>query len=315
MKQVKSTATAFANAGQCGIWVGAFLGYLDTQKGYSEQTLQAYARDLGQFENWLKERKISLARPEDLTDRIIESYAGELFRLGFAKSSIARKLSSIRSLFRFLHRQGKLERNPALDIHDPRQEKRQPRAPNVDETFALLGVNLADSGLSACLLSRNLALAELLYGSGLRISEALALDVADATLAEGQLRVMGKGSRERLCPLSDISIDTLRLWLEKRAQIALPDEAALFVGSHGKRLNRREAARIMAKLCQAAGLKKSVSPHGMRHAFATHLLEAGADLRSVQELLGHKRLATTQRYTGLSLEKIIGIYDSAHPRS
>lgn len=315
MKALKAAPLAMRNAASCGICVGAFLGYLDTQKGYSIQTLESYARDLAQFEAWLKPQGCTLAQPGNVRERQIEGYAGELFRQGLAKSSIARKLSSIRSFFRFLHRQGQLGSNPAADIHDPRQEKRQPRVPNVDETFAMLGVGLAQSRLNACLLARNLALAELLYGSGLRISEALGLDLADATLEQGQLRVMGKGSRERLCPLSDSCIDAMRLWLEKRAQLALPNERALFVGSRGKRLNRREAARIMEKLCVASGIGKLVSPHGLRHAFATHLLEAGADLRNVQELLGHKRLATTQRYTGLSLEKIIDIYDSAHPKA
>ena len=156
---------------------------------------------------------------------------------------------------------------------------------------------------------------ELLYGSGLRISEALSLDVADFSRDTTVLRVLGKGSRERLVPLSSTSREALRQWMRIRTEIAKPDETALFVGARGRRLNRREAERIVDASCKKVGLDVSISPHGLRHAYATHLLEAGADLRSVQELLGHKRLTTTQRYTQISLENLIRAYDAAHLRS
>ena len=165
------------------------------------------------------------------------------------------------------------------------------------------------------MLCRDLALAELLYGSGLRISEALGLDIDDVQLSSRVLRVMGKGSRQRLAPLSDTSCDSLKSWLDERPLMAQPDEPALFVGARGSRLNRREAARIVERLCRRAGLDFTVSPHSLRHSFATHLLTAGADLRSVQELLGHSRLTTTQRYTQVSLEHLMEAYDKAHPKA
>lgn len=160
--------------------------------------------------------------------------------------------------------------------------------------------------------ARDLCLAELLYGSGLRISEALALDVG--RLGEGEaVRIMGKGRKERLVPLTPMCRERMNAWLELRGGIAKEGEKALFVGARGGRLNRREAQRVIARLCKEAGLPQDVSPHALRHSFATHLLEGGADLRSVQELLGHSRLSTTQRYTHLSLQHLMQIYDSAHP--
>lgn len=297
-----------------GLWTGAFLGYIDTQKGYSEATVESYGRDLSQFGDWLRAQQLNPNNLSEIQASHIEAYTGEMFRQGLAKSSIARKLAAIRGFFRFLLRQGKLEINPARDIHDPKQSIRQPASLNVDEAFAMLE-QPPGPGRSGPVHRRDIALAELLYGSGLRISEALGLDVADMVPESGQVRVFGKGRRERLCPLSDACADAMRLWLDCRCELAAPGETALFVGRRGKRLNRREGLRVIEKLCIAAGLRAPVSPHGLRHSFATHLLTAGADLRSVQELLGHKRLATTQRYTHLSLEKIIAVYDAAHPRS
>lgn len=291
----------------------AFIGWLDTQKGYSGATLKAYENDLIQFSAWCTQNALDLARPDNITEKDIEAYASALFREKLARSSISRKLAALRGFFSFLHHKKCIPTNPATDIHDPKQEQRQPRILNADEAFAVLDGQPLSGSYAEHL--RDIALAELLYGSGLRISEALSLDVEDIKPEATTVKVMGKGSRERLCPLSDTCIDALRLWLGSRSELANACEKALFVGNRGKRLDRRQAARILEKLCRAAGLKKTVSPHALRHSFATHLLEAGADMRSVQELLGHRRLTTTQRYTHLSLEKIIGIYDAAHPRS
>lgn len=300
--------------------VDAFLAWMAVQKGASEATQKAYSSDLLQLAEFLKEQHIDLGRPETVTKRHVQAYLAWLFRLGEAKSSMARKLAAARSFFRFQQRSGKVAENVAAQVRNPRQEKRHPRALNVDETFALLDTAPAASGGAASaeesrLLCRDLALAELLYGSGLRISEALGLDIDDVQLSSRVLRVMGKGSRERLAPLSDTSCDSLKEWLNERPLMALPEEQALFVGSRGARLNRREAARIIERLCRRAGLDFTVSPHSLRHSFATHLLAAGADLRSVQELLGHRRLTTTQRYTQVSLEHLMEAYDHAHPRS
>lgn len=288
-----------------------FILWLDSQKGAAEASQKAYSSDLRQFNDFLAELGISLERPAEITVRHINSYLAFLFQHKVAKSSMARKLAAIRSFFKFMFLQGLVSKNVASNIRNPKQEKRNPAILNVDEVAAVLDQMPAEN---ITLHGRNLALAELLYGSGLRISEALALNINDFIPGSRMLRVKGKGSRERLAPLTDSSIERINAWLLMRDSLAQPEEQALFVGSLGKRLNRREAARIIAKLCRQAGVKSEISPHGLRHSFATHLLMAGADLRSVQELLGHKRLATTQKYTHLSLENLTKVYDAAHPR-
>ena len=307
------------------LFVDAFLVWMEVQKGASPATLKAYGSDLAQLAEFLRGQDADLGRPETVTKRHIQAYLAWLFRLGDAKSSMARKLAAARSYFRFQQRSKSVTENVAAQVRNPRQEKRHPRALNVDETFALLdtaqkpgqtqGQPTADSAEAERMLCRDLALAELLYGSGLRISEALGLDIDDVQLSSRVLRVMGKGSRQRLAPLSDTSCDSLKSWLDERPLMAQPDEPALFVGARGSRLNRREAARIVERLCRRAGLDFTVSPHSLRHSFATHLLTAGADLRSVQELLGHSRLTTTQRYTQVSLEHLMEAYDKAHPKA
>lgn len=303
------------------LFVDAFLVWMEVQKGASPATLKAYGSDLAQLAEFLRGQDADLGRPETVTKRHIQAYLAWLFRLGDAKSSMARKLAAARSYFRFQQRSNAVTENVAAQVRNPRQEKRHPRALNVDETFALLDTEQksvkpgSDSAEAQRLLCRDLALAELLYGSGLRISEALGLNIDDVQLSSRVLRVMGKGSRERLAPLSDTSCGSLKSWLGERPLMAQPNEPALFVGSRGSRLNRREAARIVERLCRRAGLDFTVSPHSLRHSFATHLLTAGADLRSVQELLGHSRLTTTQRYTQVSLEHLMEAYDKAHPKA
>lgn len=293
--------------------IGAFQGYLDTQKGFSQATVDAYGQDLRQFGQWLRENGNSLDDLAAVREEDIDAFAAFLFRRKMAKSSIARKLSAIRAFFRFLLRRRKIALNPARDIRDPKQEHRQPRVLNVDEAFAMLDESAALNARNP-LSSRDLALAELMYGAGLRVSEALSLNAGDIGRHDRQFRIMGKGGKERMCFITDSARDALDAWLAQRGSVAPAGEPALFVGARGGRLNRREATRIIEKLCHRAGLRAPVSPHGLRRSFATHLLAAGADLRCVQELLGHSRLSTTERYTHLSLEKIISVYDAAHPR-
>ena len=291
-----------------------FLTHLDMVKGYSPATVAAYGRDLYDFFRFFMQDR----KQGDLAEtsaRDIRRWLADLHRRGTAKSSVGRKLSTLRTFYRFLVAEGFRQDDPVQGIRNPKQDKRHPKFLNVDQTFALLDtpspVPVSEAERSRNL--RDLALAELLYGSGLRISEALGLNILDIDPKTGVARVMGKGSKERMAPLSDTCREALRHWLAARRELAGPGEMALFVGSRGHRLNRREAVRIMERLCQAAGLPQSVSPHALRHSFATHMLEAGADLRSVQELLGHARLATTQRYTHLSLQQLVQVYDQAHP--
>ncbi|MEG1610537.1 MAG: tyrosine recombinase XerC [Bilophila sp.] len=310
----------------------AFLSWMLIQKGFSEATVAAYRRDLQQFETWLQSEERTLACPGAIEKRHVQQFSAFLHREGKARSSISRKLSALRSLFRHLLRNRKIENNPTQMVRNPKQEIRYPGALNVDQVFALLdgapsepappGAQAApytpppaleDAAYAAQL--RDLALVELLYGSGLRISEALGLDVLDVEPASGFVRVLGKGGKERLAPLSDTSVQALKNWMRVRPLLGDSGERALFVGNRGKRLDRRQAARILEALRLEAGLPQHISPHALRHSFATHLLEGGADLRTVQELLGHARLSTTQRYTHVTLDRLMRVYDKAHPRS
>lgn len=297
--------------------VAAFLVYLTAQKGYSAATVAAYGSDLAQFAAYLAGRGLSLDAPEAIGRDAVRSFAAELHRKRAAKVSMGRKLSTLRGFFKYLQQKKRIAGDPTAGVKNPKTERRQPRALNADEAVALVspavGAAAADGSVEAC---RDLALAELLYGSGLRVSEALGLDLDDVDVAQGIVRVMGKGGKQRLAPLSDASRERLRDYQRRRGELAPAlTEKALFLGSRGARLNRRQAGRIIDALAQEAGLAKHAHPHMLRHSFATHLLESGADLRSVQELLGHARLTTTTRYTHLDLARIMRIYDKSHPRS
>jgi len=299
--------------------IEAFLNYCETQQGQTNATRDAYAVDLAQFQRYLESQGVSPVKPEYIERRHIQHFLAGLFKSGMARSSMSRKLAAIRAFFKYLLRMRYLHNDPCLGVRNPKHEKRHPHILNVDQTFALLDAPPDASRMQEpqgrALAARDIALAELLYGSGLRISEALDLDLPDLDLRSGVLRVMGKGAKERLAPLSDQSQASLQHWLVVRALLASPEEPALFVGARGKRLDRRQGARILKELCANAALPVSISPHALRHGFATHLLEAGADLRTVQELLGHTRLSTTQRYTQLTLSGLMKVYDQAHPRA
>ena len=299
-----------------------FLAHLEMEKGYSEATVAAYGEDLRQFVEFIASLGISLDAPASVTVQHVRSYMAHMHLQNLSKTSMGRKLSSLRAFFRFCARLRLVKVLPTEGVHNPKQEKRHPKVLGVDQAFALLDARKKDlpgkRDRSDHMEARDLALAELLYGSGLRISEALSLDMGQVIMqgeSDAFVRVLGKGGKERVVPLSDASIGALAAWLTERNNYAEPGEKALFVGVSGYRLNRRVAARAIADLCKKAGLPETISPHTLRHSFATHLLEGGADLRSVQELLGHARLVTTQRYTHLNLAHLTKVYDAAHPKS
>ncbi|MDR3074195.1 MAG: tyrosine recombinase XerC [Deltaproteobacteria bacterium] len=301
--------------------IAMFLAHLEMEKGYAAATVAAYGEDLRQFAAFAAASGVSLEAPSAVTARHVRAFMADMHRRSLSKTSMGRKLSSLRAFFRFCARLGLVAVLPTDGVHNPKQEKRHPAVLNVDQAFALLdgpAEATPQTGEQAVLSLRDLALAELLYGSGLRISEALSLDLGQVMLTGGEnafVRVLGKGGKERVVPLSDASLPALDAWLAQRASLAKAGEKALFVGKQGERMSRRVAARAIAALCKKAGLPEAVSPHALRHSFATHLLEGGADLRSVQELLGHARLATTQRYTHLNLAHLTRVYDAAHPKS
>ncbi|MDO5536786.1 MAG: tyrosine recombinase XerC [Desulfovibrionaceae bacterium] len=304
--------------------VDEYLRELKYARNASPATVRAYGTDLRDLNGFLAARGIDLAEPGTVQRSDLQAWLAELFRGGCARSTMSRRLSAMRSFFRWLHSTGRLQDMSVAKIRNPRQEQKSPQALNVDETTDLLDRGTVQPVTRArgttddqarAMLLRDAALAELLYGSGLRITEALDLQAGEVHPEDGYVRVMGKGGRERLAPLSDTCVDALSEWLKYRDCLALPGEPALFTGARGSRLDRRQARRIIESLCRRAGLSRTVSPHVLRHSFATHLLDAGADLRAVQELLGHKRLSTTQRYTHVSLGHLVRAYDEAHPLS
>lgn len=288
----------------------AFMAHLSVEKGYAEATVRAYGQDLLQFEAHLRSKGKDSGNPADISRDTIRSYLAELHRQGIKRSSVARKLASLRSYFRFLVRQDVILVSPCTGVSNPKQDIRHPIALNVDQALGLMEASHEPDPRTL----RDMALVELLYGSGLRVSEAVGLDLNDVDLRQGMALVLGKGSKERLAPLTEASVERLRQYLlHRRAFAPKLEEQALFLGLRGKRMNRREANRIVDKLADQAGISQHISPHVLRHSFGTHMLQAGADLRSVQELLGHARLSTTQRYTHLDLARIVQVYDQAHP--
>ncbi|AGW11952.1 tyrosine recombinase XerC [Megalodesulfovibrio gigas] len=325
-----------------------FLDHLTVEKNRSPATVAAYGADLLQFQAFLATRTPprSLDVPDGLDRLTVQAFVAELHRQGQAKSSMGRKLSSLRAFFAFLLRKKLAAADPTAGIANPKAEKRTPRTLNVDAMQVMLdnprdplpsalappaehaagqaagqsaghpAGHPEDSPHAAVLALRDVTLAELLYGSGLRISEALSLDVADVIGPRMTVKVLGKGGKERLAHLTPPSRALLDVWIDARGRLQPPaEEPALFLGRRGRRLHRSEAARRIAVLARDADLPQHVHPHMLRHSFASHLLQSGADLRAVQELLGHARLATTQRYTHLSLQQLTTIYDAAHPRA
>lgn len=288
-------------------WLTSFFSYLEVQKGYATATLRAYQADLQQAECFFQEKGLSLERPQELNPAIFHAYLAHLHKKHLAKSSLARKLSTLRAYYIFLKKNGICAESPLRDIGNPKQVKARPKMINVDQAYALL-----DQERTGFAGLRDQALFELLYGSGLRISEALGVRIEDLNLDEGWVRVHGKGSKERISPLTAACVKSLRQYLEIRG---VREEKQLFLTEKGKPLGRRTASRLLEKASLEAGIVQHISPHYLRHSFASHLLSSGADLRSVQELLGHSRISTTQRYTHLSMDQLLAVYDSAHPRS
>jgi integrase/recombinase XerC len=289
-----------------------YIAYISVQKGLSEATQEAVLNDLGQFEIFLQSKGLSLQRPKEIKKHHLQSFLGEMHRQQYSKRSMARKLSSLRRFFYYCFQKHHRDDNPAQGIQNPKQGLDHPSVLNIDQMINMLESSFSPDPKGL----RDIALAELLYSSGLRISEALQLDIQDIDLGQGLVKVTGKGKKQRILPITGKGTERLRRYLEQRQafQPAL-NEAAFFLGYQGKRLHRRQAYRIIENLAKTSGIQQKISPHTLRHSFATHMLESGADLRSVQELLGHARLATTQHYTHLTLGKVIATYDQTHPKS
>lgn len=289
--------------------VASFLRHLDDEKNASPHTAKAYARDLAQFREHLRDELGREARPKDVDHLLIRSFLARLHRQGVKKVSAARKLAALRTFFRFLCREGVLEKNPAAALLSPRLERRIPSPLEEKEAAAL--VELPGDTPSA---RRDRAILEVLYATGLRCAELVGLDVDSIDLEERQVRVIGKGRKERIVLFGVPARRALGDWLESRQTMA-PKTAALFVNLKGGRLTDRSVRHLVHRRVEALAIESRVSPHTLRHSFATHLLRRGADLRAIQELLGHSSLSTTQRYTHVDTQQMLQIYRKTHPRA
>jgi tyrosine recombinase XerC len=294
------------------LFVDRFLGYLDGERGCSPQTLRAYAADLVQF--------LGFAAPESDFDPAAIStvqmrhYMAQLRQSGAARTTIARKLASLRSFYRYLMREGVVNDNPAANLTLPRREKRLPIFLDEAEVERLLQA----PGLADAAGRRDRAILEMLYSTGMRIGELAAVSLEDVDLLGEVVKAKGKGKKERLVPLGRPALEALRDYLAIRPALGgghSVNRRALFVNKGGGRLSDRGVRRIFDKHARLAGLGDRACPHTLRHSFATHMLNRGADLRSVQELLGHASLASTQIYTHVTMERLKAVYDKAHPRA
>jgi integrase/recombinase XerC len=292
-----------------------FLRHLGLEKNASAHTVKSYREDLSQaLEFFCTKLGTEAPRPAQLTTRLLRAHLAWLHEQGYARSTIARRLAAVRSWCRFLCRQGVLDANPAAGLRGPRQEKKLPHFLTREDVGRLLEAPPADTPLG----KRDRAILETLYSAGLRVSELTGLDVGDVDLGEGLATVRGKGRRERLALLGPPAVGALASWLGERTALAgarAEGVPALFLNRTGTRLTSRSVGRLLEKYLAQAGLDPRTSPHTLRHSFATHLLDAGADVRSVQELLGHKSLGTTQIYTHVSTQRLRDSYHKAHPRA
>ncbi len=292
--------------------IARFDRHLADERNVSEHTRLAYLRDLEAFRLFLEALPTTQDSASELIRRVdqivLRRYLAMLHKT-HKKSSIGRKLAALRTFFRFLVREGVLEVNPGELVSTPRQEKYLPQTLSVDEAYALL-----DSAQQSDLLGlRDRAILETFYSCGLRVSELTGLNVASIDLVEGLVRVLGKGSKERIVPIGQPAIRALRYYLEARGAVA--SDSPLFLNHRGGRLTPRSVQRNLKCQLRVGRVFKDATPHALRHSFATHLLDGGADLRAIQELLGHESLSTTQKYTQVSVDHLMDVYDKAHPRS
>lgn len=300
-----------------------FVELLLSEKGYSEHTCRAYLQDLEEFYRFLDKKRHQNGQTVrdsggfDVDRLFIREYLGVLHKKN-KKVTIARKLSAIRSFFRFLVRQGVITDNPADFVATPKQDKMIPDYLSVDNMFRLLDSIEPDTLLKY----RDRAIFETLYSCGIRVSELAGMNVFDVDFQAGLIRVFGKGQKERLVPVGSKALDAIRTYREilgceaaDCGKAAAPDKnGPLFLNKNFGRLSTRSIARVLEKTARGCGLPMPVSPHMLRHSFATHMLDAGADLKAVQEILGHRSLSTTQKYTHVSIDRLMQAYDKAHPR-
>jgi integrase/recombinase XerC len=298
--------------------ISQYADHLRHERDASAHTLRNYLSDLAQLQSFLLARELCLDAEGAVDIRKIEINAVRAFLASLTqnrkKSSIGRKVAALKGFFRFLLAAKRIDKDPLLLIHSPKQEKPLPAFLSVDDVFQLLGAVKLKTGLDM----RDLAVLEVFYSTGMRVSELVRLNWADIDMQLGIVRVVCKGSKERIVPIGQVALDALEKYAQeqrKQWNLASKGEAAVFLNNRGARITTRSVARIVEKHLKQAGIQIKMGPHGLRHSFATHLLNSGADLRVIQELLGHESLSTTQRYTHLNLDQLTAVYDKAHPRA
>lgn len=295
--------------------IARFLRYLTVERNASDLTIKSYREDLFALAEYLTQaRQGRCPQPDEVTVFDLRGYVAALHDAGYAAGTIARRLASMRSFFRFGQREGWVRENPAKPLRNPRGGRKLPHCLSSEEIRRLLDTPPADEPAGL----RDRAMLETMYSAGLRISELVGLNDGDLDLSAGVVRVRGKGRRERLAPLGSYATDALRSWLAVRSvdpQQVRGTETPVFVNRFGRRITTRSVARMLEKYLKLAGLDTRTTPHSLRHSFATHLLDRGADIRSVQELLGHRSLVTTQVYTHLTTAGLRELYQKAHPRA
>ncbi|MDY6905544.1 MAG: site-specific tyrosine recombinase/integron integrase [Thermodesulfobacteriota bacterium] len=295
-----------------------FIEGLQSEKGYSVNTCRAYGGDLREFLNFLADSRacdadtIEELLPAHVTGLAIRGYLGILHQHKIEKSSMARKLAALRTFFRFLEKRDIAAGNPTDGILTPKTGRKIPNYLSVDDMFRLLDAITGKTLLDL----RNRAIFETIYSTGIRVSEAAGLDISHIEFAEGIARVYGKGDKERVVPVGEKALASIKVYRQQLFEETGIDESSgpLFLNKNKGRLTARSIDRALKKTATRCGLTIPLSPHALRHSFATHMLDSGADLRTVQEILGHKSLSTTQKYTHVSIDKLMEVYDNAHPR-
>jgi len=298
-----------STTGSVGNAVRDFLSHL-REINASPHTIKAYSTDLSLFSAYAGARGLT-----QIDHVAVRGYLSQLYERGLSKTSVARALAAVRSFYRWLAREGIVEQNPAKLVATPKLPKKLPRVPTIEEMNSVIDGEMPEV---AAFPERDRLMLELLYGCGIRSSELTGINVDDIRLSAEAVLIRGKGKKERYVPFGDLVRTALAAYLPERQKVlahANKHLSALLVNRRGGRLTTRSVGRIIKKIAVAKGLSPDVHPHTLRHAFGTHMLEEGADLRAIQELLGHERLATTQRYTQLSMKHVLQVYDQTHPRA
>ncbi len=287
-------------------YIDKFINYLRVERNASDHTIINYKVDLEMFKAFLGDRDL-----ETVDHLALRRFLAEMRTKNYAKRTVARKLASLRSLFRFLYREGLIKKNPITAISTPKLDKKLPIFLDVDKVAKLLQ-SPPDDNVAGL---RDRALLETLYSTGIRVSELVGLDVDDVDFISGVIKVLGKGKKERIVPIGEPALKAVRKYIDKRQEEKVRDKDAIFLNKSGRRLTDRSVRRVINKHIRTCSILEKISPHSLRHSFATHLLDRGADLRSVQELLGHMNLSTTQIYTHVTMDRLKTVYDKAHPRA